>query len=131
MESAADPPRQADGTGRETHGQDGNSGSGDCRGVVTIDRKTRKITRNVEYYVLGHASRFVRAGARRIASNEDSSLANVAFVNLDGTRVLIAHNRDTTSASVVVRDGDRAFRTTLPPGEVATFVWPGSAVSPG
>ncbi|MCP5387355.1 MAG: glycosyl hydrolase [Novosphingobium sp.] len=106
-------------------------GCGDCRGVVTIDRKTRKITRNVEYYVLGHASRFVRAGARRIASNEDSSLANVAFVNPDGSRVLIAHNRDTTSASVVVRDGDRAFRITLPPGEVATFVWPGSAVSPG
>jgi hypothetical protein len=43
-------------------------GCGDCRGVVTIDSKTGAVTRNVEYYALAHASRFVRPGARRIAS---------------------------------------------------------------
>ena len=43
-------------------------GCGDCRGVVTIDPATGAITRNVEYYVLGHASRFVLPGriSRRI-----------------------------------------------------------------
>ena len=38
-------------------------GCADCRGVVTIDPATGAITRNVEYYVLGHASRFVLPGA--------------------------------------------------------------------
>ena len=43
-------------------------GCGDCRGVVTIDPATGAITRNVEYYVLGHASRFVLPGAYRVAT---------------------------------------------------------------
>ena len=32
-------------------------GCGNCRGVVTIDSKTGEVTRNPEYYALGHASR--------------------------------------------------------------------------
>ena len=43
-------------------------GCADCRGVVTIDPATGAITRNVEYYVLGHASRFVLPGAFRVAT---------------------------------------------------------------
>ena len=42
-------------------------GCGNCRGVVTIT-SGGVVTRNVEYYALGHASRFVRPGARRIGS---------------------------------------------------------------
>ena len=59
-------------------------GCANCRGVVTIDSKTGAITRNVEYYVLGHASRFVRPGAQRIESTTDiSGLESVAFQNSD------------------------------------------------
>ncbi|HZI21932.1 MAG TPA: hypothetical protein VFD76_05430, partial [Gemmatimonadales bacterium] len=43
-------------------------GCGNCRGVVTIDSVSGAVTRNVEYYTLAHASRFVRPGAWRIAS---------------------------------------------------------------
>ena len=45
-------------------------GCADCRGVVTIDPATGAITRNVEYYVLGHASRFVLPGAYRRRDRE-------------------------------------------------------------
>ena len=41
-------------------------GCGDCRGVVTIDSRTGAVTRNPDYYALGHLSRFVPQGARRI-----------------------------------------------------------------
>ncbi|MDH4288847.1 MAG: glycosyl hydrolase, partial [Aquincola sp.] len=44
-------------------------GCKDCRGVVTIDSATGAITRNLEYYALAHASRFVRPGAERIDSS--------------------------------------------------------------
>ena len=46
-------------------------GCADCRGVVTIDPATGAITRNVEYYVLGHASRFVLP--RRLPRRRDAS----------------------------------------------------------
>src|SRR5207244_4147395 len=41
-------------------------GCGNCRGVVTINSASGGVTRNVEYYALAHASRFVRPGARRV-----------------------------------------------------------------
>ena len=55
-------------------------GCKDCRGVVTIDSRTGAVTRNLEYYALAHASRFVRPGARRIASTTDvAQLQSVAY----------------------------------------------------
>lgn len=98
-------------------------GCGDCRGVVTIDSRTGAVTRNVEYYVLAHASRFVRQGARRIASTDSETIANAAFHNPDGSLVVIARNRGERPARIRVSDGQRAFAATLPAGEVATFRW--------
>ena len=106
----------------ENHGPH-KGGCGDCRGVVTIDRVSGTVTRNVEYYVLAHASRFVRPGARRIASSESADIANVAFRNPDGTLVLIAHNRGKAAARFAVRSGAKLFTVALPAGEVATFTW--------
>lgn len=42
-----------------------NGGCTNCRGVVTIDDSVSppQITRNVEYYVLGHLGKFVQPGA--------------------------------------------------------------------
>lgn len=100
-----------------------NGGCGNCRGVVTVDSRSGAITRNVEYYVLGHAARFVRRGARRIASNLTGAISNVAFRNPDGSLVMIAHNSSTQPARLRVRTGATGFNHTLPPGEVVTLVW--------
>ncbi len=69
-------------------------GCADCRGVVTIDPKTGAITRNVEYYVLGHASRFVLPGAFRVgASSRGGEVEAAAFLNPDGSRVAILYRK--------------------------------------
>ncbi|CAN5365160.1 glucosylceramidase [soil metagenome] len=98
-------------------------GCGDCRAVVTIDRRSGAITRNLEYYVLGHVSRFVRRGARRIASSQAGSITNAAFRNPDGSLVLVAHNAGADPARLRVREGARSFSTVLAAGEVGTFLW--------
>lgn len=98
-------------------------GCGNCRGVVTIDSRSGEVTRNVEYYVLGHASRFVRRGAVRIASTETQAVSNVAFRNPDGSLVMIAHNKSALPAPLRVRQPDLSFSHTLPAGEVVTLVW--------
>src|SRR5207247_1428739 len=69
-------------------------GCRDCRGVVTIDSATGAVTRNVEYHALAHASRFVRPGARRIASSSGhDDLDTVAFRNADdGSVALLVAN---------------------------------------
>lgn len=100
-------------------------GCGNCRGVVTIDSTTGAYTRNVEYYALAHASKFVRPGARRIASvSSDTTLANVAFRNADdGSKVLIVVNTGTQERAFSVRSGGSGFQYTLPAGSVVSLAW--------
>src|SRR3989454_8493442 len=108
----------------ENHGPH-TGGCGDCRGVVTINSASGAITRNVEYYALAHASRFVRAGARRIASTSGvAGLESVAFRNADdGSKALIVVNTDPQDRTFAVRWANQSLRYTLPAGAVVTFVW--------
>lgn len=105
-------------------------GCGNCRGVVTIDSATGAVTRNVEYYVLGQVSRFVRPGARAIASSSGpAGLSHAAFRNPDGSLVMLVHNTSRSELPFTARIGTSRFSATLPGGEVTTFVWrqaPGS-----
>jgi glucosylceramidase len=99
-------------------------GCGDCRGVVTINSKTGAVTRNVEYYALAHASRFVRPGARRIASTSGrGGLDTVAFRNTDGAIALLVANPAAKPRAFSVRVGASSFGYLLPAGSVATFTW--------
>jgi glucosylceramidase len=93
--------------------------------VVTINSSTGLVARNVEYFALAHASRFVRPGARRIASSTDvNGLQSVAFVNADDTsKALIVLNTGTGSRTFSVHDGPSWFRYALPAGSVVTFSW--------
>jgi glucosylceramidase len=107
----------------EKHGPHAG-GCGNCRGVVTIDSTTGAITRNLEYYVLGHASRFVMPGAHRIESTTGvKDLATVAFQNADGSMALIVLNDAKQPRRFSVRSAGASFDYTLPAGAVATFVW--------
>jgi glucosylceramidase len=107
----------------EKHGPHAG-GCGDCRGVVTIDSANGTVTRNVEYYVLAHASRFVRPGAQRIESTSFAKgLETVAFQNTDGSLALIVLNDARRQQKLSVRSGNASFDYALPAGAVATFTW--------
>ncbi len=104
-----------------------NGGCSGCRGVVTINDSTSPatITYNVEYYVIGQSSKWVQQGAYRIDSNNpSSSLIDVAFLNPDGTHVLVVCNTaGTTSATFQVVYNNTGFTYTLPNQSVVTFKW--------
>jgi glucosylceramidase len=93
-----------------------------CLGAVTIDGD--RVTRNPAYYVVAHASKFVRPGSVRIATNELGSLPNVAFESPGGRKVLIVLNDGRSARTFDIRDGGRRASSTLPAGAVATYVWP-------
>ncbi|KQM86101.1 hypothetical protein ASE67_09570 [Sphingomonas sp. Leaf23] len=98
-------------------------GCRDCRGVVTIDPARRTVQRELEYYALGHLSRFVDPGAVRIDSGEPADLPNVAFRNPDGSVVLLAYNRAATPKAFSARSGSRTAHHLLPPGAAVTLRW--------
>src|SRR5258708_16834276 len=104
-----------------------NGGCGTCRGVVTIDQSSGNVTYNVDYYALGHASKFLQTCAYRIGSNTfGSNIEDVAFKNPDGSKVLIAYNAGNSQSTFKVRWGNESFSYTLNAGAAATFSWSGS-----
>jgi glucosylceramidase len=102
-----------------------------CRGLVTIDNCSGQVSYNVDYYTIGHLSKFVAPGAQRIASNTfDNDVEDVAFQNPDGSKVMVVSNRTTDEKKVQVRDGDRCFDVTLPGESAASFAWDIPSVAP-
>lgn len=98
-------------------------GCADCRGVVTVNPATGAITRNVEYYVLGHASRFVLPGAYRVAlSKRGDDVEASAFINQDGSRIVILHRKSGQAPVTIAIDGVR-YAVRIPDGSVATLRW--------
>jgi glucosylceramidase len=95
-------------------------GCSTCLGALTI---STNITRNVSYYIIAHASKFVRPGSVRISSNIAGSIQNVAFQRPDGKKVLIVLNDSGESQTFNIRYKDKIATTALGAGSVATFVW--------
>ena len=91
-----------------------------CLGAITI---APEISRNVAYYVIGHASKFVPTGSTRIASNIISNLQNVAFKTPDGKIVLVVCNNNNSETAFNIKYKGKAVTTTLDKGAVATYVW--------
>jgi glucosylceramidase len=108
-----------------------NGGCGTCTGVITVG-PGQTVTRNAEYYTLGHLARFVKPGAVRIASTSfgttgwNGQIMDAAFRNPDGSTALVVHNENDAPRTFAVAQGDSSFDYTLPGGALATFTWPSS-----
>lgn len=102
----------------DPHTDDG--GCTQCMGALTIGDS---VTRNVSYYIIAHASKFVRPGAVRVASNITDGLHNVAFVNPSGEKVLVVVNDNDNEKTFAINFHGKTAEATLPGGAVGTFVW--------
>ena len=102
-----------------------SGGCATCSGVVTIDSRGGTVTRNDEYYVLGHASRFVRRDARRLESTDTGAegVDNVAFLNPDGSQVLVVVNSNAQPRRIAVTGLAEPVTHLLPPRSLTTLVW--------
>lgn len=103
------------------YGPHTNGGCSTCQGALTISGSG--ITRNVSYYIIAHASKFVRPGAVRISSTDETSLPNVAFKNTDGSKVLIVLNTSNTAQSFNIQFNGKTVTSALAGGAVATYIW--------
>lgn len=96
-------------------------GCSTCLGAITIG--SNNVIRNVSYYIIAHASKFVRPGSVRIASTIVGDLQNVAFKTPDGKKVLIVLNNGTATSTFNIRFNQKSVSPTLMAGAVGTFIW--------
>ena len=113
-----------------------NYGCPHCTGDVTINESTQTVSFRLSYFQMGQVSAFVQPGAVHVGSNSFVSyqtnphhnpaspgLDDVAFVNPDGTRVLVAYNNSNSPIRFGVSWNGRGFRYSLPAKATVTFSW--------
>lgn len=95
-----------------------------CFAPIHADTRTGELTYTNSYYYIGHFSKFLKPGAKRIAtSTSRSSLISTAFVNPDGKVVTIVMNRgDKPVAYYLWLEGDGA-EVTSPAHSIQTLVF--------
>jgi glucosylceramidase len=128
----------------DPHTDDG--GCSICQGAVTIDGD--RTEKNIAYYVVAHASKFVRPGSVRIASTNPGDrtislttdeerpevvrvatyenydvLPNVAFRTPEGKTVAVVVNTSWQPVSFRIQYRSHYANLRLPSGAVGTYVW--------
>jgi len=96
-------------------------GCTECKGAFTIQGD--EITRNVSYYIIGHVSKFVPAGSKRIESKTSSDLIKTSsFILPNGKKATIILNAG-SSNNVALKNKQQNYSITLPASSVSTIVW--------
>ncbi len=102
-------------------------GCQNCRGVVTIKDDNKTYSVNEEYYLLGHFSKFIKKGAHRIAYSlsrtKPVNMEVSAFLNPDGTKVVVVLNQSGKKQTFTVRTANRRFIYDIFDQAVVTFIY--------
>ena len=93
-----------------------------CKGGITVIGSST-VQRNVGYYIVGHASKFVPPGSVRINSSIVGGLVTAAFERPDKKKVLIVLNDNGSAQTFNLKFKDKWVSPTIPGNSVATFVW--------
>jgi glucosylceramidase len=93
-------------------------------GTITIDSKTKEITRGTDYWVLKHYTHATPGGSKRFASHGgEEAVAHAAFVSRDDTKVLVLSNTTAGDKQVQVRVGGLMTQITLPAHSITNLSW--------
>ena len=92
-----------------------------CKGGLTINGQ--KIEKNVGYYIIAQASKFIPAGSKRIFSSHVGAINSVAFLLPNKQKVLIALNETNTNQTFEINHNSKFAPVNLPANSVATFIW--------
>jgi len=96
-------------------------GCTECKGAITVSPSS--YSRNVSYYIIAHASRFVPSGSHRIASTNAGAIYTAAFVTPGGKKILVAVNDAGTKTGFSIQYKGASIAASLAPGAAATYTW--------
>jgi len=95
-----------------------------CFAPIHADTRTGNLIYTNSYYYIGHFSKFIRPGARRIlASPSRSMLLATAFVNLDGTVAVVVMNPTAKGGQYSVVVGSASVEIGSRPHSIQTVVF--------
>lgn len=94
-----------------------------CFAPAHGDTKTGELTLTHSYYYIGHFSKFIRPGAKRISSvSSSNSLLSTAFVNEDGSIVIVAMNQSDDPLEYGITMNSKTAKVDIPGHGIQTIV---------
>jgi glucosylceramidase len=95
-----------------------------CFAPIHGNTKTGKLHYMNSYYYIGHFSRFIRPGARRIISSATvDNLLTTAFLNVDGKIAVVVMNSSAGAQPFYLWVSGKAAKTSSPAHSIETFVF--------
>ncbi|MCD7956284.1 MAG: glucosylceramidase [Lachnospiraceae bacterium] len=95
-----------------------------CAAPIMCDTGTGTVDRRLTYYYIGHFSRYIRRGARSIATTAfTDKIDAAAFVNPNGERVTVLLNKSDEDLEITLRENGRGTAVTLPAHSLATVIF--------
>ena len=95
-----------------------------CYAPVHANTRTGALTFMNSYYYIGHFSKFIRPGAKRVASTtNDDRLESVAFLNPDGKLAIVVLNLQNESIPCKVWIDGQEAKVTSPAHSIMTVTY--------
>ncbi|MGF2411005.1 MAG: glycoside hydrolase family 30 protein [Ferruginibacter sp.] len=95
-----------------------------CFAPIHGNTKTGELIYTNEYYYIGHFSKFIKPGAKRIVSSASrSQLQTTAFKNTDGSVAVIVMNTGNSKATYYLWINGKAAEATALPHSISTLVF--------
>nr|WP_289070810.1 glycoside hydrolase family 30 beta sandwich domain-containing protein [uncultured Blautia sp.] len=97
-------------------------------GLFQLNTETMKVDPYMDFYALGHYSKFIRPGAKVVDSTDTGTQTNgehrnTVAINENGSMTAVISNRTVNEAVYKLIVGDKVIEYTLQPQSVATIVW--------
>jgi len=94
-----------------------------CFAPVHGDTNSGKLFFTNSYYYIGHFSKFIRPGAKRVSSGTTSNqLTATSFINPDGSLVVVALNENNHNVKYTLTIGVRTLRLDMAAHSIQTIV---------
>lgn len=95
-----------------------------CAAPMMCDPEKDTLEKRLSYYYIGHFSRYIKRGARKIdTSRYTDRLETVGFQNPDGERVIVILNKSDTEQEVTLRENGRGGSILMQPHTISTICY--------
>ncbi len=94
-----------------------------CFAPVHADSKSGALIYTPSYYYIGHFSKFIRLGAKKIISSASrSALLTTSFINTDGKIVVVVMNQSDAKTTYNLCIGTKAAEINIQPHAIQTLI---------
>jgi glucosylceramidase len=94
-----------------------------CFAPIHADTRTGELIYTNSYYYIGHFAKFIRPGAKRVlCSSSRSALLSTAFMNPDGSLVVVVMNETANPSEYFVWINNQSVKLMARPNSISTMV---------